>query len=207
MRKSCDSSMYWCSSSASARADARSCPNGFSTTTRAFVVSSAFGESLHDRGEQERRDLEVEHRAVAPLDRVRHAVVGGGVREVARHVGQPRREAGEDLLRRAPRRCRRSRCAPARRAARRSSRRPRPRRSGSRAVSRSRRYSERKVITFARSPVMPKITKTSQLMRALLCGHRVERSDCCCAGSRDGRTSTLAARAHQTTNHAFIPRG
>ncbi len=41
MRKICDSSMYWCSSAASARAEARSLPNGFSTTTRAVVVSRA----------------------------------------------------------------------------------------------------------------------------------------------------------------------
>ena len=42
MRRSCDSSMYWCSSSASAFADAVSCPKGFSTTTLAFAVTPAF---------------------------------------------------------------------------------------------------------------------------------------------------------------------
>src|SRR6478752_1108786 len=41
MRRSCDSSMYWWSSWASAFADARSCPKGFSTTTRACSVSPA----------------------------------------------------------------------------------------------------------------------------------------------------------------------
>ena len=41
MRKSCGSSMYWWSSSASARADSPSWPNGFSTTIRAFFVTPA----------------------------------------------------------------------------------------------------------------------------------------------------------------------
>ncbi len=83
MRKSCDSSMYWCSSSASARADSRSWPNGFSTTTRAFFVRPAVGESLHDRAEEERRDLEVEHRSLRALDRGADPLVRLGVGEVA----------------------------------------------------------------------------------------------------------------------------
>jgi hypothetical protein len=41
MRYSRGSSTYWCSSSASARAEARSCPNGFSTTTRPVRVRPA----------------------------------------------------------------------------------------------------------------------------------------------------------------------
>ena len=41
MRYSWDSSRYWWISSASARAEARSCPNGFSTTTRADLVRPA----------------------------------------------------------------------------------------------------------------------------------------------------------------------
>ena len=65
MRKSCDSSMYWCSSAASARADSRSWPNGFSTTTRARLGQPGLGEPLDHRAEQERRDLEVEDRLLA----------------------------------------------------------------------------------------------------------------------------------------------
>ena len=41
MRNSCDSSTYWCSSAASAFAEARSWPNGFSMTTRPCSVSPA----------------------------------------------------------------------------------------------------------------------------------------------------------------------
>ena len=41
MRYSWDSSMYWCSSTASSFAEVWSCPNGFSTTTRADPVRSA----------------------------------------------------------------------------------------------------------------------------------------------------------------------
>ena len=37
MRRICDSSTYWWSSSASARAEAWSLPNGFSTTMRAAL--------------------------------------------------------------------------------------------------------------------------------------------------------------------------
>ena len=38
--------MYWCSSSARARAEARSWPNGFSTTIRAVVVRPASARPL-----------------------------------------------------------------------------------------------------------------------------------------------------------------
>ena len=46
MRYSCDSSTYWWSSAASARAEARSCPKGFSTTTLAPLVRPGLGEAL-----------------------------------------------------------------------------------------------------------------------------------------------------------------
>ncbi len=90
--------MYWCSSSASARADARSWPNGFSTTTRAGLRQAGLGEPLDDRAEEERRDLEVEDRRLAPADRLADALVRRRVGEVARHVREPRGEAVEDLL-------------------------------------------------------------------------------------------------------------
>src|SRR6476659_6837593 len=48
------------------------------------------------RAEQERRDLEVEHRRARALDGGRHALERRAVAEVARHVGQPRSEAVED---------------------------------------------------------------------------------------------------------------
>ena len=41
--------MYWCSSSASSVAEARSWPNGFSTTTRALAVRPASESPLTTR--------------------------------------------------------------------------------------------------------------------------------------------------------------
>jgi hypothetical protein len=93
MRNSCDSSMYWCSSAASAIAEVRSWPNGFSTTTRACVV-----QALHDASEEERRDLQVEHRPLEGRDGVAHLRVRRGVAEVAGDVGEPGGEPGEDRL-------------------------------------------------------------------------------------------------------------
>ena len=81
--------MYWCSSSASSPAEAWSWPNGFSTTTRADLVRSGLGQTLHDPAEQERRDLQVEDGALGALDRVADPLVGRGVGEVAVHVRQP----------------------------------------------------------------------------------------------------------------------
>ena len=94
--QSCDSSMYSCSSAARARAEARSWPNGFSTTTRACSVRPAVGKALDHRAEQERRDLEVEDRRLRALDRLRDARVRRRVAEIALDVGEPCREAVED---------------------------------------------------------------------------------------------------------------
>ena len=98
IRYSCDSSMYWWMSAASARADSRSCPKGFSTTTRAFFVETRVGQSLDHRPEQERRDLEIEHRAFRRADRVGDALVRRGVAEVAVHVREPAGEPVEHLV-------------------------------------------------------------------------------------------------------------
>ena len=82
----------------SARADATSCPKGFSTTTRAELGQARLGQALDDHPEQGGRDLEVEDRGCARPDRAGHALVGVVVAEVAGHVGQPRGEAIEDLV-------------------------------------------------------------------------------------------------------------
>ena len=55
-------------------------------------------QPLHDPAEQERRDLEVEDRQLGVPERVRDPLVRGGVAEVPRDVGEPRREAREDVL-------------------------------------------------------------------------------------------------------------
>ena len=52
---------------------------------------------LHDRPEQERRDLEVEDRGLRLSDRLRDAVVGRRVREVPVDVREPACEAIEHL--------------------------------------------------------------------------------------------------------------
>ncbi len=53
---------------------------------------------LDHRPEQERGDLQVEDRAARVADRGRQALVGGGVGEIAAHVGEPCREPLEDLV-------------------------------------------------------------------------------------------------------------
>ena len=88
--------MYWWSRSASARADSRSWPNGFSTTTRAFFVSPAPCETFDDAAEQERWDLEVEDGRLRRLDRLADARVGGLIAEVAGNVREAVGEALED---------------------------------------------------------------------------------------------------------------
>ena len=154
--------MYWWISAASARAEARSWPNGFSTTTRAPAGQPGAGQVPDHHPEQRGRDLEIEDRVLA-RPRSRRA----GARRCPRCRSRPtRRRAARRSARTPPRRCS-----------------PRSLRSSVRARSRScsmvqsspatpmigqssslrcsRRYSEWKVITFARSPVMPKITSRS----------------------------------------------
>jgi hypothetical protein len=83
-------------SSASARADARSWPNGFSTTTRA-PWQPASDEALDDHAEEERRDLEVEDGlSRRPSASATRAYVSASPKSPA--VGEPRGEALEDGL-------------------------------------------------------------------------------------------------------------
>ena len=154
--------MYWWSSAASARADSPSWPNGFSTTTRPVFVRPASARPFDDRGRRGTAGSRGRRRALGALDRRADALVGRGVGEVAAHVRESLREAVEDLLRRAARRSLRSTLARALvscSSVQSSTATPTIGQSSSpRASSR---YSERKVITFARSPVMPKTTSTS----------------------------------------------
>ena len=154
--------MYWCSSSASARADVAVVAERLLHHHSRRLGEPGLGEPLHHRAEQERRDLQVEHRRARVLDLGADALVGRGVGEVALHVGQAAPRTGRTPRGRAPR--------------------PLPtidvpgaldelvegpvvdRDADDRASSslrRSRRYSDRNVITRARSPVIPKITNTS----------------------------------------------
>src|SRR6185312_14802940 len=55
-------------------------------------------QALDGRREQERRDLQIEHRALRVLDRFADALVGAGISKVAGHVGESRREPLEDRL-------------------------------------------------------------------------------------------------------------
>ena len=99
-----------------------------------LVGETGLGEALDDGAEQERWDLQVEDRLLGALDRRADLLVGGGVGEVALHVGEPGREAVEHLGIERPRRSPRSRRGPARGAGPRSRRRRRPRRSGTSAA-------------------------------------------------------------------------
>ena len=107
--------MYWCSSAASARADSRSCPNGFSTTTRASCVSPASDEALHDASEEERRDLEVEDRASSCRRSPRRRARTWRRRRSRRRRTRGAPRSGRTRPRRSSRRCPRSTRARARR--------------------------------------------------------------------------------------------
>ena len=61
------------------------------------LCQACLGEALDDRAEEERRDLEVEDRQLASLDRVGHVVECHRVGEVALDVGEPFCEAVEHL--------------------------------------------------------------------------------------------------------------
>ena len=56
------------------------------------------GQAVDHHPEQRRRDLEVEDRALLPIQRSRHALEGRGLGEIAGQVGEPRREARERRL-------------------------------------------------------------------------------------------------------------
>ncbi len=90
--------MYWCSSSASAVAEAPSWPNGFSTTTRPALRQARLGKPGDDAPEEERRDLEVEDRVLGAVERGRDTLVGRTVGEVAAQIRQPLCEPLEHLL-------------------------------------------------------------------------------------------------------------
>ena len=98
MRSSCDSSMYWCSSAASARGRGEVVPEGLLDHHTRVLGEACFGEPLHHATEQERRDLEVEDRVLGTLDRLADALVGARVAEVAGHIRQAPHEASEHLL-------------------------------------------------------------------------------------------------------------
>ena len=65
---------------------------------RGLRGQAGLGQPLDDASEQERRDLEVEHRCLRTRDRGAHPLVGRGIGEVAADVRQPFGEAVEDDL-------------------------------------------------------------------------------------------------------------
>ena len=126
------------------------------------VRQPGLGKALDDRREQKRRDLEIEHRRRRALDRLTHARVGRRVGEIALHVRKPRREPLEhlriELLARAENRLPGALDELLHTSSRRP---PRPRSGHESRPSLSSRYSDRNVITRARSPVIPNTTSTS----------------------------------------------
>src|SRR6476619_7265913 len=54
-------------------------------------------QALDDGAEEERRDLEVEDRALGTVDRLGYTLVRGRIREIAGHIGEPVGKAVEDL--------------------------------------------------------------------------------------------------------------
>ena len=150
---------------ASARAEARSWPNGFSTTTRCPLATQVVPRQPRDHGrEQRRRDLEVEGREAGAHRAPRPAARRSRVAEVAADVSQPLGEAREHARRRASRRPARSPRARARAGARRpvvgrdADHRQVEDVRGARAGT-----ATRSVIFCARSPVIPNTTSASAL--------------------------------------------
>ena len=90
--------MDWCSSAASARAEARSWPNGFSTTTRPVRRQPSAGETGDDAAEEEGRDLEVEDRGLRVADRLPDPTIRRVLPEVALDVRKALRETLEHTL-------------------------------------------------------------------------------------------------------------
>ena len=118
-------------------------------------------EAADDRAEERGWNLEVEDRALRALDRFRDLCVGGVVGEVSVTIREPLRE---------PRNTSSSSCSPVPTIDSRArwtscssvqSSNATPTIGQSRSPRCSSRYSEWNVITFARSPVIPKITRTS----------------------------------------------
>ena len=126
------------------------------------VGQAGVGQALDDAAEQERRDLEVEHRRLRVVDRRGHPLEGRGVAR-----SRPRRR------RSAPRSGRRRPSsigspvasidvrARSRRSSTVQSSTATPTIGQSSSPRRSSRYSDRKVICLARSPVIPNTTSTS----------------------------------------------
>ena len=73
-------------------------PEGLLDDDAGVLDEAGSGEPLHDRPEQERRDLEVVDRAPAAVEHSGEALERLGIGEVAGDVGHPRREAREHLL-------------------------------------------------------------------------------------------------------------
>lgn len=127
---------------------------------------SGVGQSFDDGGEQERWDLEVEHRLFSTCDRCAHPSVRGVVREVALHIGHPVGQPAEHLVieffarshNRVPGPLNKLVLGPVLECNADDGAVDQPRRSS--------RYNDRNVITFARSPVIPKTTKTSHFRGA-----------------------------------------
>ena len=160
MRHSCDSSTFWWSSAASP-GRGQVVAEGFLDHYSRVGAQAGCGQSLYYRAEQERGNFEVEHRTSRPTDRRCDPLVGFRVGEVALHVGQPVDEPGEDLVVEGLA-CRDdgAACALDELLAGPVIDRDTYHGTGSNPRSSSR-YNDRKVITRARSPVMPKTTKTS----------------------------------------------
>ncbi len=89
MRKIADSSKTEWRVALRARAEARSRPKGFSTTTRASLEAARLGEALHDGREDARRDGEIVGRAARGAELLAQRRVGPGVVVVAVDVAQP----------------------------------------------------------------------------------------------------------------------
>ena len=98
MRKSCGSSMYWWSSVGERAGGLAVVAERLLDDDPRVLRDAGLRQPLDDPAEEERRDLEVEDRALGAGDRGRDALVRGGVAEVALDVRETLREAREHRL-------------------------------------------------------------------------------------------------------------
>jgi hypothetical protein len=90
--------MYWCSSAGESPSRGEVVPERFLDHDACRRREIGLRQTLDHRGEQGRRDLQVEHRVIETFDGISDALVGGGIIEITLDVRQLLHELVEDIL-------------------------------------------------------------------------------------------------------------
>ena len=160
MRKIDDSGKTLCSVSLSARAEARSRPNGFSTMTRASLAQPEVAEPLDHDAEEARRNRQVVHGTRGRAELLAQRPEGRRVVVVAVHVAQERQQLGERASSTPPP-CARGCRGPGRGVAPGPARLRDPDHGHIEVAAPDHGVSAGKIFLWARSPVAPKKTSAS----------------------------------------------